>query len=73
VIWGSDHAIWRRIRRWPFTVRISDEQKILNYDQRLAGESGILNWMLAGLQRYYAAGTLAKPPELVANTNAYRA
>jgi len=29
--------------------------------------------MLAGLRRYYAAGTLVKPPELVANINAYRA
>lgn len=74
VIRGMNNAIWRRIRLWPFTVEISESQKIPNYDQRLAGEgSGILNWMLAGLRRYYAAGTLAKPPELVANTNAYRA
>jgi putative DNA primase/helicase len=74
VIRGMDGAIWRRIRLWPFTVEIPENQKIPNYDQRLAGEgSGILNWMLAGLRRYYAAGTLAKPPELVANTNAYRA
>jgi len=75
VIRGNDHAIWRRIRRWPFTVRISDEQKVLNYDQRLAGEGpGILNWMIEGLRRYYAAGCrLAEPPELMASTNAYRA
>ena len=74
IIRGMDSAIWRRIRLWPFTVEITEDQKIPNYDQRLAGEgSGILNWMLAGLRRYYAAGTLAKPPELVANTNAYRA
>jgi len=65
---------WRRIRLWPFTVEITEDKKIKNDDQWLAGEgSGIMNWMLAGLRRYYAAGAFANPPERVENTNAYRA
>lgn len=75
VIRGMDGGIWRRIRLWPFSVEITKEQKIPHYNQKLTEEApGILNWMIEGLRRYYAAGCrLAEPPELMANTNEYRA
>jgi putative DNA primase/helicase len=74
-IQDKTNAIWGRIKCWPFTVTIPEEQRIPDFDIRLFEEgSGILNWMIKGLKRYYAAGCqLAEPPELLASTNEYRA
>ena len=73
-ILGTDDAIWRRIIRWPFTVKIAEDQRVLDYNNQLAAEAtGILNWMIEGLRRYYAAGKkFNDPPELMESTRKYR-
>lgn len=74
-ILDTTDAIWNRIRRWPFTVQIPDEKIISDFDQRLAEEgSGILNWMIEGLERLQArGGKFDDPTELLESTRAYRA
>jgi putative DNA primase/helicase len=43
-------GIWRRLEPVPFTVRIPDEERILNFTEQLRAEyAGILNWCLEGL------------------------
>src|ERR1035438_4827060 len=54
---GTDDGIWRRIRLVPFAVQIPEDK----VDQRLRGKlvaeaSGILNWMIAGLEDYRSGG-----------------
>jgi putative DNA primase/helicase len=61
---GTDEGIWRRIRLIPFTVYIPDGK----VDEKLVGKlksesSGILNWMLAGLEEYKLGGLME--PEAV--------
>lgn len=75
VIRGVEHAIWRRIKRYPFTTTIPDEKKILNYERRLATEGpGILQWMINGLRQFYANGNrITTPTATEESTQAYRA
>ena len=75
VIRGVEHAIWRRIKRYPFTTTIPDEKKILNYERRLAAEGpGILQWMINGLRQFYANGNrITTPTATEESTQAYRA
>jgi len=53
VIRGTDHAMWRRIRLIPWSVKISDKDKMPQDDviKYLKEEnSAILNWLIAGLR-----------------------
>jgi putative DNA primase/helicase len=49
VIRGTDHAIWRRIRLIPFTVKIPEGERDKALGEKLLAElPGILNWALEG-------------------------
>jgi P4 family phage/plasmid primase-like protien len=71
-IWGTDDGIWRRLWMLPFTVQIPEEKCDPDIATKLLSESsGILNWCLAGLSRYYANGNRLMQPGKVlqATTN----
>lgn len=72
VIKGTDHAIWRRIRLIPFTVKIPDSEKLDNFSERLKAErSGILKWAVKGCMEWQKI-RLSDPPEVMAATQAYQ-
>jgi putative DNA primase/helicase len=70
---GSDHAIWRRIRLVPFTIRIPDDEQDPYLADALKVElPGILNWALVGCAAWQRAGL--NTPEVVRTaTQGYRA
>lgn len=74
IVRGMDLGIWRRILLWPFEVTIPEDARIPGYEQELMAEgSGILNWCLEGLRRYYENGNRLVIPEKVhAATAQYR-
>lgn len=71
---GTDEGIWRRLWLMPFTVTIPEERRDRGILKRLEAEgSGILNWCLVGLRRYYENGCRLAPPEkVVAATKRFR-
>lgn len=70
---GTDHAIWRRLRLIPFTVRIGDEERDLELGERLRAERpGILAWAVAGCRSWLEHG-LPTPPAVAEATAEYRA
>jgi putative DNA primase/helicase len=72
VIRGTDEGIWRRIRLIPFEVYIPDGKVDEKLVSKLKSEaSGILNWMLAGLEEYKLGG-LMEPKAVIAATDDYR-
>jgi putative DNA primase/helicase len=73
IISGLEHAIWRRIRLIPFTVRIPDAEQDKDLPEKLNRElSGVLNWILAGLKKWLADG-LGYPEEVREATANYQA
>jgi P4 family phage/plasmid primase-like protien len=73
VIAGTDHAIWRRIRLIPFTVRIPDEQIDKSLSMKLQTElPGILTWAVRGCMEWQQQKGLTEPKEVSDATNAYR-
>jgi putative DNA primase/helicase len=69
---GTDEGIWRRIRLIPFDVFIPDGQVDEKLVDKLKSEaSGILNWMLAGLEEYKLGG-LMEPEAVVVATSEYQ-
>jgi P4 family phage/plasmid primase-like protien len=73
LIRGTDHAIWRRIRLIPFTVRIPDDKVDKGLAQKLQTElPGILRWAVTGCLDWQQQG-LNEPPEVRAATESYRA
>jgi len=53
IIRGTDHAIWRRVRLIPWTIKINDKEKLPQDEviKYLMEEApAILNWLLAGLR-----------------------
>ncbi len=73
VIRGQDHAIWRRIRLIPFTVKIPDEKKDPTLFDKLKGElPGVLAWAVRGCQEWQRIG-LAEPAEVTQAVHAYQA
>jgi putative DNA primase/helicase len=69
-ILGTDHAIWRRVRRVPFPVKIERPDKTL--PQKLRNElPGILNWAVAGCLAWQRDG-LGVPEAVKAATQEYR-
>lgn len=70
---GADHGIWRRIRVFPFLVQIPEEEIDRELERKLIAEAeGILLWMLAGFEEWWAMG-LAPPPEAKEALDIYRA
>jgi putative DNA primase/helicase len=69
---GTDHAIWRRIREIPFTVRIPKAIQDKHLLEKLKAEApGILNWALEGCLMWQSQG-LDAPEAVVAATADYR-
>jgi putative DNA primase/helicase len=73
VIRGQDHAIWRRIRLVPFTVKIADDQKDKTLPDKLKAElPGILAWAVRGCLEWQSLG-LAEPDEVQEAVKTYQA
>lgn len=71
-IQGTDHAIWRRIQRIPFTVTIPEDEQDKDLPQKLKAElPGILAWALRGCLTWVHKG-LMPPEEVIAATAEYR-
>jgi len=71
VIPGTDDGIWRRIWMVPFSVQIPEEKCDTDIAAKLLSESsGILNWCLAGLSRYYENGNRLVQPRKVLQATA---
>lgn len=71
-ICGTDLGIWRRVLMIPFTARLTDEEIDKGLLSKLRAElPGILNWAIAGLQRWKRLG-LAPPPCVTQATTEYR-
>ncbi len=71
-IWGSDHAIWRRIKLIPYTVTIPKARQDKDLPEKLLAEAaGILAWLVRGCLAWQREG-LAEPGEVTNATNAYR-
>ena len=72
-IWGTDHAIWRRMRVIPFDVTIPQERRDPEMSDKFRAEmSGILNWMLEGLRKYRELGYLPVSKRVHHATEQYR-
>jgi putative DNA primase/helicase len=68
---GTDDGIWRRLWMLPFIVQIPPEKCDQDIAAKLLSESsGILNWCLAGLSRYYANGNRLVQPRRVSQATA---
>jgi putative DNA primase/helicase len=72
VIKGTDYGIWRRIRLIPFTTRIEEDKQDKHLELKLKQEaSGILNWLLEGIERWKRERL--KAPRVILNaTDEYR-
>jgi len=69
---GVDDAIWDRIKLIPFTIRIRDHEVDLYLGDKLRAElPGILNWAVAGYQRFKEEG-LGNCSEVELATKVYR-
>ena len=68
---GTDDGIWRRLWMLPFIVQIPEDKCDPDIATKLLAESsGILNWCLAGLSRYYANGNRLVQPRKVSQATA---
>ena len=68
---GTDDGIWRRLWMLPFIVQIPEDKCDPDIALKLLSESsGILNWCLAGLTRYYANGNRLVQPRKVSQATA---
>jgi putative DNA primase/helicase len=68
-----DHAIWRRIKRIPFSVTIPDKAQDKELPAKLKAEfAGILRWAVEGCLAWQREG-LGIPEEVQAATKDYRA
>jgi putative DNA primase/helicase len=69
---GTDHAIWRRLRLIPYTVKFDGERRDKSMPEKLADERpGILAWLVRGCREWQASG-LAEPETVAAATREYR-
>ena len=72
IIRGTDFAIWRRIKKIPFEVTISDEEKDEQLTNKLKSElSGILAWAVEGCLEWQRDG-LKFPKKIDDATESYR-
>jgi P4 family phage/plasmid primase-like protien len=68
---GTDHAIWRRLKLIPFSVKIPADEADSTMPERLLGElSGILAWCVSGCLEWQASG-LNPPAEVTEATEQY--
>jgi putative DNA primase/helicase len=74
VIRGTDDGIWRRIWMVPFAVQIPEDKCDPDIAAKLLTESsGILNWCLCGLKRFYEnGGRLVQPRKVSVATGNLR-
>ena len=79
VIKGTDHAIWRRIRLIPFSVKFTDDgangtaKKDCGLKDKLRAElPGILAWAIAGCLAWQREG-MAAPAAVTRATDGYQA
>ena len=71
-IWGTDDAIWRRIKLIPFTVQIPEEDQDPELPEKLKQEApGILAWLVEGCRSWQDNG-LGEPSEVTKATEYYR-
>lgn len=70
----TDWGTWRRVKWIPWNFRVPADKRDEQLKSKLRHEaSGILNWMLRGLQRYVAAGYKMTYPVIVEQaTSEYR-
>ena len=69
---GTDHAIWRRLKLIPFTVRIPDNLQDKELSHKLRAEfPGILGWAVRGCQEWQREG-LVVPAIVTQATETYR-
>ncbi len=69
---AEDDALWRRIARVPFNIRIPLEKQDERLQEKLKAEGpGILNWLFDGWRIYQAEG-LKLPTEVREETERYR-
>ena len=69
---GTDHAIWRRIRLVPFSVRIPSDKQDKHLKEKLSEElPGVLAWAVRGCFDWQNDG-LRPPDEVTQATAAYR-
>lgn len=69
---GTDNGIWRRIRKIPFTVTLSENEKDPNLKEKLKNElPGILAWAVQGCIRWHNEG-LQTTKDIEEATKAYR-
>jgi putative DNA primase/helicase len=70
---GTDHAIWRRLHRIPFTVTIPETEQDKTLPAQLRAEfPGILRWLVQGCLDWQREG-LGVPEEVQEANKAYRA
>lgn len=70
---GTDQGIWRRLKLVPFTNTLTDDTRIMGFDELLLAEApGILNWALAGLADWRGIGGLGEPDAVSTATREYR-
>lgn len=73
-IYGTDYGIWRRLRIVPWLVKIEEHEKRKMAEvlaEFAAEHSGMLNWLLKGLETYLTEG-LAVPEAVTSLTAEYR-
>jgi putative DNA primase/helicase len=69
---GTDHAIWRRLKKIEFSVKIADADADKDLPTKLLGElPGVLAWCVQGL-RDWQEGGLNPPQEVIEATEEYR-
>ena len=69
---GTDDGIWRRFLMVPWDVQIPKEERDPMLGERLWAErSGILNWLIEGLEDYLANG-LQEPEAVLEATREFR-
>jgi len=72
VIYGTDHAIWRRIKLIPFTLTIPEDERDKDLPAKLKQElPGILTWAVRGCLAWQKDG-LGIPEEVKTATGEYR-
>ena len=72
LIYGVDHAIWRRVKLIPFTITIPDEEQDTELPEKLRKElPAVLSWAVMGCLEWQQVG-LMEPTEVTVATEAYR-
>jgi putative DNA primase/helicase len=72
VVYENSLAFWRRVRLIPFTIQISDEERIPNYEKILLEErEGIINWAIEGFKKWEREG-LGIPETVKVATQEYK-